>query len=147
MTSTRHIARAFIMASLISTAACGAAATRTGARPRPQPGAVELPTGVSIRDRISAAELKSVGGTTADAVRVLRPEFLRARDPHSGAGESETTPSIYVNGRYAGEAHVLALIPLDVVVEVYYVGAIAAKGMFGSHCPCDRGVIFVVTAR
>ncbi len=146
MTPTRHIAWAFITASLFSTAACGSATARPDARPRAPRSTIELPTGGSIRDHIGGVELRSVSGTTGDAIRMLRPEFLRGRDQRS-AGGSTSTPAIYVNGRYAGEVNVLELIPLTVVLDIYYMGAIAAKSMFGSHCPCDQGVVFVRTAR
>ena len=147
MTPTRHIAWAFVVASLFSTAACRAVTTRPDVRSVPPLGAVEPPPGGSRSDRITALELTSVSGTTADAVRKLRPEFLRAPDQRTSSGESATTPSVYVNGRYAGEASVLELIQLNVVLEIRYIGALAAKSMFGSYCPCDQGVIFVRTAR
>jgi hypothetical protein len=113
----------------------------------PPLGAVEPPTGGRRSDRITAVELASVRGTTADAVRKLRPDFLRVHDQRTTVRESATTPSVYVNGHYAGEASVLELIPLTVVIEIHYVNAVAAKSMFGSYCPCDQGVIFVRTSR
>lgn len=147
MTSTRHIAWAFVTASLVGAVACSAGMPHPDVSPLPPLGAVEPPTGGSRSDRIAAAELATIRGNTADAVRKLRPEFLRVHDQRTSVSGSATTPSVYVNGRYAGEASVLELIPLAVVLEIRYVDAIAAKSMFGSYCPCDQGVIFVRTAR
>jgi hypothetical protein len=52
---------------------------------------------------------------------------------------------VYVNGRYAGGANVLSLIPLRVLIEIRYLDAVAAKSLFGSYCPCDAGAILVRT--
>ena len=66
--------------------------------------------------------------------------------PH-GKQTAPAKATVYVNGRYTGEADVLALISLTEVSEIQYVGAMAAKSQFGSQCRCDGGVILVRTVR
>ena len=96
-------------------------------------------------DRIVAAELRGASGWTAfDAVRQLRPEFLRSESPRT-FGSGPTPPSVYLDGRHVGGLEVLATISLDPVIEIRRLASGAAKNMFGSYCKCDGGVILVRT--
>ena len=96
-------------------------------------------------DRIQSFELPAVTGATAlDAVRQLRPEFLRSEPPRTLHSDA-TTPSVYLDARYAGGLEVLGTIPLTPVVEIQHLTSSAAKNVFGSYCKCDGGVILVRT--
>jgi hypothetical protein len=144
MTSGRNFPLALASASLISAAACGPAIHRPGASSGAPLEAFDPPRDGSRRDQIVLGDLAKVHGTTAaDAVRQLRPEFLRAGGRRMSQPASPATPSVYVNGRHAGGADVLSLIPLRTLVEIRYVDAVAAKGLFGSYCPCEAGAILV----
>lgn len=97
-------------------------------------------------DQIPMSELRAVqGATVADAVRQLRPEFLRT-SPQRTIGGQPMMPSVYLDGRPAGTLDVLHTIPLAPVTDIQYLPPITAKSMFGSYCACDGGVILVRTA-
>ena len=96
-------------------------------------------------DQILPSELRLVSGrTAADAVRQLRPEFLRVAPTRTINGQP-VLPSVYLDGRPAGGLDALGTIPLLPVVEIRYVTAVAAKSVFGSYCDCAGGVIVVRT--
>jgi hypothetical protein len=140
--------RALALAALLlaSAAACGPAihsSAAVGSRREPADPAGQESAG----DQIGPAQLLKVQGTTAaDAVRQLRPEFLRAGRRANDATPSQA-PSIYADGRYAGAVDVLSLIPLRLVTGIRYLDPVAAKSLFGSFCPCGGGVIYVRTRR
>lgn len=98
-------------------------------------------------DRILPSELRAGGGATVlDAVRQLRPEFLRLSPPRSVYGEP-ARPSVYLDSRYAGTLETLGTLSLEPVEEIQRLSAVAAKSVFGSYCKCDGGVIHVRTRR
>jgi hypothetical protein len=127
---------------LVSVAACAGRIPRDGGVVT-RMESVEAPRRESPNDRIALADLAKVTGRSAgDAVRQLRPEFLRARGRPS---QTPSPPSVYVDGRYAGQTEVLELIPLQSVRAIQWVRAEAAKSMLGSYCSCDSGVILLRT--
>ena len=139
MSTRANIMVALATIALVGATACGPAA-RSAANARPIIDAGESSGKEGTTDRIAAGDLGTVQGhTAADAVRQLRPEFLRA----GGRPTSPVTASVYVDDRYAGGLEALELIPLRVVTEIRYVGAVAAKSMFGSYCRCNGGIIQV----
>lgn len=145
MTTSRNIVLALASVWLVGAVACGPAVRHPSTSSRAPLEAFEQGTG-STGDEIVLGDLAKVRGTTAaDAVRQLRPEFLRAGGRRMSHPASSATPSVYVNGRYAGGADALSLIPLGVLIEIRYLNAVAAKGMFGSYCPCDGGAILIRT--
>ena len=96
--------------------------------------------------RIVAADLANVQGLTAmDAVRQLRPEFLRATGRQASVSSTPPEASVYENDRYAGGIDVLNRFPLRVIAEIRRVEAVEAKARYGTACPCDGGVILVRT--
>jgi hypothetical protein len=144
MIATRTTLLAAIPAWLVAAAAC-APAVRNRAESAPASLEVEPPRG-GKGGQITPSDLAKVRGTTAaDAVRQLRPEFLRVGGRRMTPSSSPGGPSVYVNGRHAGGTDALDLIPLGVLVEIRYLDAVAAKSLFGSFCPCDAGVILVRT--
>jgi hypothetical protein len=103
----------------------------------------------SRRDRrsdvILPTEFRSLAGATAaDAVRLLRPEFLRAVAPRSISGGASFAV-VFVDNHRTGGFEALATVPLAIVVEIRYLSPMTAKGEFGSHCPCEGGAIVVKT--
>ena len=97
-------------------------------------------------DVISVADLRSVAApTTGDAVRRLRPSFVRANPIPGNIDGAMATPSVYVDGNYLGGLEALELVQIDEVKEIRFIRANAAKNWWGPSCPCAVGVIHVHT--
>jgi hypothetical protein len=104
------------------------------------------PRARGMSDVLTAGELaRAEVRTTVDAVRRLRPEFLRATQVVGVDGPMEVYPSVYLNGQYAGRPETLGLIALDAIEEIRYVRAAQARDWWGASCPCAGGVIYVRT--
>jgi hypothetical protein len=91
---------------------------------------------------LTRADLASTNEwSTMDAVRRLRPDFLRgsARGPLTGPPQV----AVYLNGAYDGDVSVLNSIPLAVIAEIAFLHPVAARQRFGSTCPCANGAIVV----
>ena len=96
--------------------------------------------------RIVPADLRRVRGTTAlEAVRQLRPDFLRISMRKMNETNAMPAVSVYENGRYIGGVDMLSGIPLGILVEIRRIEPVEAVILFGSTCPCDGGVILVRT--
>ena len=96
-------------------------------------------------DRILSSELRVIdANTAAEAIRLLRPEFLRTA-PSQQIGVRAASPTVYVDNRLAGGLEVLAAIPIGVVSEIQRFSPLTAKTTFGSYCECQGGVIVVTT--
>jgi hypothetical protein len=97
-------------------------------------------------DVITAADLHDVvAANTAEAVRRLRPNFVRP-SPVPGSMQGDyASPSVYVDGNYLGGIDALDLVHLDEVEEIRFIRANAAKNWWGGSCPCAVGVIHVRT--
>jgi hypothetical protein len=135
----------YVFAILASIGGCGAPAGQVmRVDVSPMNGGFEPPRRERPSDVILPAEIRAIqANTAADAVRQLRPEFLRSV-PTSMFFKAPA-PSVYLDGRYAGSLDVLSTIPVAPIVEIRYVTASAAKSAFGSYCACDGGVILVRT--
>src|SRR5262245_456509 len=84
---------------------------------------------------LGATELRSVTATsTFDAVRKLRPEFIRPaiRAPRGGRVE----PAVYLDGVHQGDPEALASIPLAQIYEILMLPEVEARARFGLFCPC-----------
>jgi hypothetical protein len=128
------------------TAACAYASPSAAPAPVAQQGDA-VPRGDNVYSRIAILELLKVQGSTAlDAVRQLRPEFLRATSRTGVGTGGAPAVSVYENGRYLGGVETLSDIPLRVLQEVRRVEPVEAKSMFGSSCPCEAGVILIRTS-
>ena len=111
----------------------------------PTNGGFEPPRRERPSDVILPSEIRAIqANTAADAVRQLRPEFLRST-PTNAFSTTPALPSVYLNGRYAGPLDILSTIPVGPIVEIRYARTAAAKSVFGSYCACDGGVILVRT--
>lgn len=97
--------------------------------------------------RISAEELANLpSGTAYDAVRRLRPAWLRSR----GALSMSTTgtgslPRIFVDGRDFGSVESLRQFNVDSVGEMEYLSASDATTRYGTGYP--GGIILLRTKR
>jgi len=98
------------------------------------------------RDWISGEELATSQATNmAEAIRLLRPTWLRARGPQSIRASVSPYPIVYVDGIRMGEPHWLRDIPCTTVTEARYIGAADATTRWGTgHA---TGVILVTTRR
>lgn len=83
---------------------------------------------------ITYSELSGVEATSLEqAIRRLRPEFLRERNQSSQLLVS-ATPDVYMDDRYYGELGSLGMIPLREVREVRLVSAVESTVRYGrSH--------------
>ncbi len=94
-------------------------------------------------DVITAEELASVDGPgTVDAVRRLRPAFLRG-SVRTTRGVPEI--AVYVDDRYDGDLTSLATIPMRVIRRIVFLEPVEARVRFGPRCPCASGALLVTT--
>lgn len=108
---------------------------------------MEAPRDFALSDRILPPEFTQVrGASAADAIRQLRPQFLRISQ-RGPARLSPQPPAVYVNGQHVGGIEALEIIGIRTVEEIRHLDATAAKTMFGSYCPCDGGIILVQRRR
>jgi hypothetical protein len=110
--------------------------------------ASSAPTRSPKSDRVSGADLKSLGDLSLDqALRRLRPNFLRVNPTGRVGSESGAFATIYIDNSYAGAPDMLRLVPVASVEEVFYLTPSAAHDRFGAYCSCSAGVIVVSTHR
>lgn len=114
----------------------------------PLPAAKMRQTGAARSDLLTATELRELHPlTTFDGVRRLRPEFIRPSVAVVGNEATRVTPSVFLNGIYAGGLDVLETIPLDAVEEIRYLRPSRAYDLWGLSCRCNGGAIEVKTKR
>ena len=142
---TSHAFQAGLVVVFLAVAACASSVQTLGLSPEPLAGSEE-PRGIARTDnQILAADFRDVQGhTAADAVRQLRPSFLRSRGV-TRMGSGPVFPAVFLDGRFAGGIDVLSTIPIAPVLEIRYVSASEAKSQYGSFCACDAGIIAVRT--
>jgi hypothetical protein len=85
----------------------------------------------------------TAGGSTLDAVRQLRPEYLTPSGRVRTQGRAEI--ALYLNNAYDGGIQGLISIPLDAVEEIDFLHPNEAIQRFGSLCRCEGGAIVVTT--
>ena len=84
-------------------------------------------------------------GNVYDALRRLRPQWLRARGSASIVSPDSTEPVVYISGIRRGEVRTLQNVGLDQVERVVFIDARDATTRFGTgHA---GGVIMVDVAR
>jgi hypothetical protein len=94
------------------------------------------------RADVLAFQAQSLG----DALRHLRPDWLRANPAVRGPGEN-TRAVVYTNDVLSGDLNALEMIPATVVDDVRLLTASQARVQFGPTCRCAAGVILVSTRR
>ena len=81
---------------------------------------------------ITAPELaRSEAGSTYDAIRHIRPEMLRSRDPGSLMLFKGRYPAVAVDNRVLGGVDALRAIPAGQVARLEYVSAWKAANRYG----------------
>jgi hypothetical protein len=81
---------------------------------------------------ITAPELARGGaGSTYDAIRHIRPEMLRSRDPGSLLLFKARSPVVAVDNRVLGGVDALRTIPADQVARLEYVSEWKAANRYG----------------
>ena len=137
-----------LFASLIAVGCVSAPRTPGAGDAEPSRLTREPPRFGARSDLLTLAELiESRATSTGEAVRRLRPEFLRPTSTASSSGLVKLLAAVYVNDAYAGGPDVLSTIPLAAVQEIRFVTAAQAYDHWGSHCTCSGGVIHVRTTR
>ena len=102
--------------------------------------------GATARDAnvITAPELSRSGATNAyDAIRQIRPELLRIRDPGTLVYFKANRPAVAVDNTLVGGVEVLQTMSLDSVARIEYVNAWSAANRYGSTFA--NGVMLVET--
>lgn len=95
---------------------------------------------------ITAGELACCQAATAwEAIKRLRPLFLRTRGPASILVPGTDDPAVYVDYTFMGGLDALRDLPTSEVEEIRYVSAWDAATRFGIGHP--QGVIEVMTRR
>jgi hypothetical protein len=93
---------------------------------------------------ITAPELSRSQATNAyDAIRHIRPEFLRSRDPGSVVYFRASRPAVAVDNVIVGGIEVLQAMPLDTVARIEYVSAWKAAKLYGATF--GNGVMLIET--
>jgi hypothetical protein len=88
---------------------------------------------------------KSSAMNAHEAIRLLRPLFLRSRGRTSILRPNESEPVVYLDDRQLGGLAVLRDIPANTIYEVRYFSPAQAQMRWGSgHA---AGAILVVTSR
>ncbi|MFN2398061.1 MAG: hypothetical protein ABR543_05365 [Gemmatimonadaceae bacterium] len=96
------------------------------------------------RELITSRELEAVHATDlGEAVRILRPTWLRGRGPQSIRAAVPSLPVVYVDGMRVGDAGWLRNIPTASAAEVRFISAADATTRWGNGH--SSGVILVIT--
>jgi hypothetical protein len=82
---------------------------------------------------ITAPELaRAEAGSAYDAIRHIRPEMLRSRDPGSLMLFQARNPAVAVDNKILGGVETLRAIPADQVARLEYVSASKAANRYGT---------------
>ncbi len=146
-TRRRSSLLAMIIAGLLVVASGCASVRPTSSFAIRQHGALsDGPRADASSDVITVNDLRSVGApNTAEAVRRLRPSFVRPSPVPGSLDGVLATPSVYVDGSYLGGLDALELVQIDEVSEIRFIRANPARNWWGGSCPCSVGVIHVRT--
>lgn len=93
--------------------------------------------------RITAVDIQANDGlrTALDAVRALRPQFLRTRPSGSVRNQQPVPIVVYVNGARRGGIAALDQIQARAVIEIYWLSGNDATTRFGTNH--ESGAILV----
>jgi hypothetical protein len=91
---------------------------------------------------ITAPELSRSGAENAyDAIRRVRPELLRTREPGSVMFFTARRPAVAVDDSLAGGVEALRVISVDEVARIEYANAWQAAKRYGSGF--ENGIVLV----
>ena len=142
--NTQRLIAASLLFALTQACASSTQMQRTALDVSKEP---EVFQSATAKNAVSAADLtKTSASNLFDALRQIRPEFLRASTRTTALSPAREI-SVFENDRYVGTVSQLSMIPLNVVVELRRLEPVEAKSVFGNSCPCDAGVIHVRTAK
>lgn len=97
---------------------------------------------VSRSRLIIGAEMAASGAASADqAIRRLRPEMLRPRRSHSGAGSTYMLPILYLDEQRLYDFDLLSTIPADQVREVRLLSETEANMRYSGAHPVGALII------
>ena len=100
----------------------------------------------SSRNRITASELLDVHASSAyDAVRQLRPQWLRPRGVRSLSSSEVVLPAVYMDNAAVGDLAVLQDIEIGDLAEIRYISGPDATTRWGTGV--SGGVIEVISKR
>lgn len=115
------------------------------AAPQPEVMRASVPV-ISNVNLLTGDQLRETNvGNVYDALRRLRPQWLRARGSASIVSPESTEPVVYVSGIRRGEIRTLQNVSLDQVQRVEFIDARDATTRFGTGH--GGGVIMVDVAR
>ena len=136
MRPNRHVL--LITAGVIASACKSAGGTGAGAEPRP--------TAYQDRNLVTQEELQRTSASNLfDAVRVLRPQWLRERPMITGSRSSgQGSLLVYLDGAQFGDQTSLRQISVSVVLEVRFLSASEAQARYGTQ---DLQPAIAVTTR
>lgn len=94
-------------------------------------------------NRITALDIQALDGvkTAYDAVRALRPQFLRARPSGSVRNRQPVPIAVYVDGTYRGGTEILTQLQANAVAEIRWLSGTDATTRFGTNH--ESGAILV----
>jgi hypothetical protein len=118
----------------------GCASAPTGARSHTPPSLAGTASRSSV---LSADEIARVptASTALDAVRQLRPLFLRVRPGAFYARGRRPVISVYVEEMYAGNLDALQTIPADAIQSMRYLDRTEALAFANSAVPGDAFIM------
>ena len=97
----------------------------------------------SSRYALGQPELSTSAAVNAEeAIRALRPEWLRANPTLRHAEQAERAV-VYVGYMYLGDLDALRLIQRAEVSSIQYLTPMEARGRFGPTCRCSAGAILI----
>ena len=100
--------------------------------------------GVSDANVITAPELsRSKARNVYDAIRMIRPEMLRIRDPGSVVYFNDRRPAVAVDNSLVGGVEVLRALPARKVSRIEFVNPWVAAKRYGAGF--TNGVVLVET--
>ena len=100
--------------------------------------------GTSNANVITAPELShSTARNAYDAIRQIRPEMLRTRDPGTMVYFKARQPLVAVDNTVVGGVDVLRTLPTDKVARIEYVNSWLAAKRYGTGF--GNGVMFIET--
>jgi hypothetical protein len=110
----------------------------------PLPILIACASGGTTANVITAPELSRSRATSAyDAIRQIRPELLRTRDPGALVYFKASQPLVAVDNTLVGGVDVLRAIPVNKVARIEYVNAWKAAKMYGSGF--GNGIMLIET--
>ena len=118
---------------LVSCVACaGSAEPSTPATLQPEVMSASTPTG-SSPNVLTGDQIRETNvGNVYDALRRLRPQWLRARGSASIVSPESTAPVVYVSGIRRGELRTLQNVNVDQVRRVEFIDGRDATTRFGT---------------